>query len=598
MAFLPNRSLSLKGSTDSSVSALRVLWNQYSENPVIYSLGIFSVILTDFTEVAMPQIVKRAIDFFSNSDAVLNIASGSGQTEKWSAYTQIFWTLMSLFAIQFFGRVFWRLYLAQQTHYVAAKLKSRLWSHTRWLPRFKLDRELSTGELMSISAGDVGIARNIFGFTLVTTIDTIFILVFCLFAMFSLDVELTLWSLVLLPILPVLLTRLAKKEAAEHKNAQESLSRLSEIAAQSVSTLRLQRVTDSEIFWQNKLESAANDYRQKRMRVLKTSFAFIPLTGIPPLIAYGVLLGLGIKKVVAGDLSLGAFVALQSYIFMVQGPMFEMGVQISEWQRSLASLRRVLGVLREKPDSSLLLPGKISLNQIDLNSNAQPLIQVKNLHFAYPEKTERLVIRDLNFALAAGERLGVMGPVGSGKTTLLQILSGFERDFLGEVRLCGHDVRDFSHTELRSVIGFVPQKPFLFATTVRENLKLDLEVSDEQIWKALNLAGLEEDVRGFPQDLNTPLGEWGINLSGGQKQRLTLARALLRRPKILLLDDCLSAVDTVTEEKILHNLDDYFSDTTLIWVAHRSSTLRFCDIQITLTDSNNSKGIEVSRGIS
>ncbi len=605
MAFLPDRKISLSGTADEKLSIFSVLLRQYRENYFIYSFGILAVILTDITEVAIPLVIKRTIDFFSGTDIVSQGQGEAGssltpEAVKWTAYTQIFWILMGLFAIQFTGRVLWRLYLAQQTHFVAARLKSRIWSHARWLPRRKLETELSAGELMNIGAGDVGIARNIFGFTLVTSIDTLFLLIFCLVAMFNLNVELTLWSLALLPILPPLLKKVAKREASQHREAQECLSKLSDIAAQTVSTIRLQRVTDSQGLWQNRLKEAAEEYRQKRLKVLKTSFAFIPLTGIPPLIAYGILLGLGIQKVIAGQLSLGAFVALQSYIFMIQGPMFEMGVQISEWQRSLASLRRILKVLRESPEKSLLSPGQENLPERKTLHSQDNVFKVENLHFAFPDQKNKLILKGLSFSLKPGERLGIRGPVGVGKTTLLQILSGFERDFLGDVQLFGKDIRKFAHKDIREILNLVPQKPFLFATTVRENLKLDQNAPDDEIWTSLELAGLREDVEGFPKGLDTPLGEWGINLSGGQKQRLTLARALLRKPEILLLDDCLSAVDTVTEEKILHGLDSYFSQTTLVWVAHRASTLRFCDHQIVLehTETQPKSSLETPRGLS
>lgn len=146
----------------------------------------------------------------------------------------------------------------------------------------------------------------------------------------------------------------------------------------------------------------------------------------------------------------------------------------------------------------------------------------------------------------------------------------------GKIHFLGQEFDQYSHENLRRYIGHVPQRPFLFATSIRENITMDRKMDDSEIWRYLELAGLDQDVRNFPDQLDTPLGEWGINLSGGQKQRLTLARALARTPKLLFLDDCLSAVDTVTEERILQNLDRELKDTTIIWVAHRRSTLKYC----------------------
>ena len=205
-----------------------------------------------------------------------------------------------------------------------------------------------------------------------------------------------------------------------------------------------------------------------------------------------------------------------------------------------------------------------------------PIFTVQNLTFKYSEGLEP-VFKDLNFELKEQGRLGLIGPIATGKSTLINILMGLERNFQGKVLFRGRSFDQYGHLELRHHIGHVSQRPFLFASTIRENLKLDRDMSDEEIWHYLKMAELLEDVRKFPQGLDTSLGEWGINLSGGQKQRLTLARALARTPSVLLFDDCLSAVDTVTEEKILKNIDREMKEVTLVWAAHRASTLKYCD---------------------
>ena len=172
--------------------------------------------------------------------------------------------------------------------------------------------------------------------------------------------------------------------------------------------------------------------------------------------------------------------------------------------------------------------------------------------------------------------MGVKGTIGTGKTTLIKILGGLVRDFSGDILFYGKPFNFYSHKSLRDHIGIVPQRPFLFADNIRENVRLNKNLSDEEVWFYLKLACLDEDIRNFQDQLDTPLGEWGINLSGGQKQRLTLARALARGCEFYLFDDCLSAVDTVTEEKILNNLNQYLKHQTLVWVAHRKSTLKYC----------------------
>jgi ATP-binding cassette subfamily B protein len=208
--------------------------------------------------------------------------------------------------------------------------------------------------------------------------------------------------------------------------------------------------------------------------------------------------------------------------------------------------------------------------------HTKPIFEVHKLSYKTPE-SHLPILKDLNLTLYPRDRLGILGPLGAGKSTLLQLLAGFEENFEGEILFHSRPIRTLSHSTLRQRISIVPQKSFLFANTIRANICLDKELSDAQIWHYLSMACVDNDVKAFPQGLETRIGEWGVTLSGGQKQRLTLARALARKPEVLLLDDCLSAVDTITEDKILNALKDELRDTTLIWVAHRKSTLKYCN---------------------
>jgi len=542
------------------------LWRHhiFSQWP-IYSLGIFTVILTNVTEVAIPKLMQLTIDTISGE-----------KTEK--SFEFYFWILLVVFIFQFIGRFGWRITLAQQSHRTGSRMKSLLWDRAKFLPRHRLDTDLSPGELMNVATGDVGTSRFAFGFTLVGTTDLIFLLGLSSLAMFSIDWKLTLWILCLYPILPFFLHRLARKEGFNHKEAQESLSALTDLASQTVSTVRLQRITQTGSFWRKKLQSYAENYRQKRFQVIKTGLAFIPIAGIAPIISFIILFYLGLQKVETGELSIGAFVAFQSYILLIQNPLFELGIIISEWQKGFTSLRRVTHIYQQSEAENLRSGGQ---NIIPSNE----ILSVKNLKFKYPN-TNKYILTNFSLSLKQGERLGIKGPIGAGKSTLVQILSGFERHFEGDVSLFDKNILSYSHESLRQIIGMVPQKIFLFADTVRNNIKLhNYDVSDQELWRILDICCLKKDIEELPHKLDTKLGEWGINLSGGQKQRMTLARSLAAKPKILFLDDCLSAVDTVTEEKILQNLDLELKETTLIWVAHRSSTLKYCTKVIEMSAS-------------
>jgi ATP-binding cassette, subfamily B, multidrug efflux pump len=529
----------------------------------VYVIGILSVMLTTLAEVAVPHIVKLSIDTLSNISEV-----GTQTAEE--RFTKYFFVLLTLYLVQYLGRIGWRVYLAQQAHHVGARMKSLVWDRARFLPKLKLDRDLRPGDLMNVATSDVNSGRFAYSFTMVMTADMIWLFTLTLGAMFLISPKLTLWTLILVPALPFFLHRLTVLEGKQHDQAQEALSDLSDLSSQSVSTIRLQRLTQTSAYWKSRLFRTAENYMKKRQEVIFTGLKFIPITGVTPILSYVVLLVIGIQDVIEGRLTVGSFVAMQSYIFLIQVPLIELGETVAEWQRSFTSLRRVSKVYGEPEAPRLREGGR------EVSENNGPILAVKNLHYRVPN-TELKIIEDLSVELKPQDRLGVLGPVGSGKSTLLNILAGFDNDYTGSVSFKGQEIRQLAHKDLRKRIAIVPQRAFLFADTIRKNICLDLTLSDDEIWHFLRLAAVDDDVRSFSEGLDTRIGEWGVTLSGGQKQRLTLARALARKPELLLLDDCLSAIDTVTEERILQGLDRELSDTTLVWVAHRRSTLKYCD---------------------
>lgn len=542
----------------------RTLWIRHLKNHwPTYVLGSLAIFATDVTEVMIPKIVQWSIDSIRlKGDNLLELVG----------------LFVGVLLLQFVGRIVWRQTLGQQTHYVAAQMKSKLWNRARYLPQSRLESDLSPGELMNVATGDVGVARFTFGFSWVGTLDFIALIIMTVTSMCLIDWKLALLLLSPNPLLPFFLNRLSKRESQQHKVAQESLSALTDLAAQAVGTAKLQRLSQSNAFWVKRLYEAASEYRKKRVAVVFTSIDFIPYTGIAPLISFALLVYFGVPKVISGELSLGAFVALQTYVFMIQVPLFELGTLISEWQRGFSSLDRITHTFSQKESDGLRSGG--------IQPTLTPAVySIKNLSFAFPGGTT--LFKNLSLNIKQGERLGIYGAIGTGKSTFIQILAGFETRFQGEVQLYGKEIKHYSHAALRNILAVVPQKPFLFADTLFSNIQMNREYSEEEIWHFLELAGLADDIKQFPDKLQTKLGEWGVNLSGGQKQRMTLARALATKPEILLLDDCLSAVDTVTEEKILNNLDKHLKNTTLVWVAHRASTLRYCSAKIEFSNTNN-----------
>ena len=544
---------------------------------LVYFFGFIFTALTCASQSLGPKFVQWFIDLIAQKKVPGFIA----ESDPVLVFRTLFFGFVGVLLFQFLSRKGWRATLGRETHQVSAPLKSLVWAKARFFPIERLQTDLGIGPLMNIATSDVGSARMIFGWTLVGGFDFLMLTLFALVGMWSVNHNLTLIVCLVLPLIPVLVYSTARLEYRSHQTAQEALSEFNDLTAQAVATVRLARLSGSEKFWIKKLTKSADDYRVKRLKVVYIWTRFVVLLGSPVVVATALLFVFSIPKVISGAMTQGEFVAFHSFVVMIQAPWGELGFLISEWQRGLASLDRILR-LSQVPTAVGLYPQGGDAWPADQAIGHNPVFHVSDLRFAYPDKPSML-IQKLSFNLRSGERLGILGPIGSGKTTLVNILSGFERRFDGLVLLFGRDIRTYSNAQLRKFLALVDQRSFLFADSIRNNLVLNREFSEAELWQVLEVCGLEEEVRSFPAGLDTQLGEWGINLSGGQKQRLTIARAILGRPKVLILDDCLSAVDTVTEDRILKALDQYLVGTTLIWVAHRDSTLRYCNAVINLT---------------
>ncbi len=541
-------------------------WMSYLwENKVVYFLGVLFVLCTAMFQVLVTRTMGWILDFFTKEE-LPKLLMGNSQKET---FYRLFFLLVGARVSLFFFRVGWRLTMARQTHMASAHLKENVWDNVRFFRQGDLIRRFTKGVLMNANTSDVNRGRFIYGFTLVAMFDVAFLGFFTLFAMLTINVPLSLMSLGIMLVLPYFVKKLSQLEMNRYRSAQEFLGTFNDLTTQVVSTIRLQRVTQSGGFWFDRMMDSAENYRKKRLTAVFTSLRYIPVMGSGSILSYVILFFVGIPFVVEGKISIGDFVAMQGLIFLLQDPLAELGFIISEWKKSFTSLERLSEIFHHEKDPHL--KDKESVDPKGLR-----VLKVSDLNFIYDDGEES-VINGFSLVVNQGQRVGITGPIGSGKSTLIKILSGIERHHEGEVLFMGEPFRHYSHNFLRGLVGYVPQKAFLFADTIRENVRLDRDLSDEEVWHYLDLACLDEDVRNFPDQLDTPLGEWGINLSGGQKQRLTLARALARQCQVYFFDDCLSAVDTVTEEKILSNLDRVLKEETLIWVAHRSSTLKYCD---------------------
>ncbi|MBQ47064.1 MAG: hypothetical protein CMP10_06230 [Zetaproteobacteria bacterium] len=533
-----------------------------------YTLGIFAMLLTSSAEVAVPRFIQWSLDLFTSPQTaklpdIFRAGSISG------THNNLMIGMLIALIFGWLGRIGWRQVFARRTHDSGYHIKNRIWDSLKDQPR-NFFYKYPLGDLMNRAAGDWNKSRFIHGFTMVITFDVIFFFTLAIASMMLIDVELTILSLIIVPFLPKFISRLATREYKEHTEAQESLSELSDLISQNMQTIRLQRATATEAPWLSRLNDSAQDYAHKRFKTIKTGWQILPLGAAPTLFTYLILLTFGVYKINAGEITIGEFVALQSYVLLFQGPLFELGEMISEWQTGFASYSRIVEIFnhsKSKFSNSLKSPSEIT---------TEYAIELENVAAIF-EDGKNTIFKNINLNIPSGIRIGIVGEIGSGKSTLLKQITGQLDPSEGKIRIFGHDIISLERQWLTKKVTVVPQKTFLFSGTIRQNLELDRQYTNNDLWEVLQLVQLKSDVERFSDKLDTWVGEWGINLSGGQKQRLALARALLRKSPVLILDDCLSAIDAVTEEIILDNLNRCLPDNTIVWVAHRASTLVKCD---------------------
>jgi ATP-binding cassette subfamily B protein len=434
-----------------------------------------------------------------------------------------------------------------------------------------------TGDLMSRATSDLGAVRMMVGPAVLYTSSTVLTFVVAIVLMISIDPWLTLVALVPLPLVTVVVKYFGVAIHNRFEKIQEQLSDISAIAQESLAGVRVVRAYGQEAFEIARFRTANDEYVHRNRALIRLQGFYFPSMGFLMGVGALLVLWLGSRRVVSGQMTIGELVAFNAYLVMLGWPMIAFGYVSNLLQRGMASWKRLLEVLDVEP---LVSDANADMTVESIDGE----IEIRNLTFAYGDTP---VLRGVSLRVPKGTTTAIVGPTGAGKSTVLSLLPRLHEPPPGSVFIDGIDVRRIPLFVLRGAIGFVNQEPFLFSTTLAENIAFGARgdhADREHIVAAASTARLDNDLSQFPQGYETTVGERGITLSGGQKQRVAIARAIVIDPKILILDDALSAVDTHTEEEILERLSAVMAERTTIIVSHRISTIRDADQIIVLDD--------------
>jgi len=436
-----------------------------------------------------------------------------------------------------------------------------------------------TGDLMTRATSDLNAIRMVLSSAVMYTADAIVFFGFALTIMLQIDATLTVVALLPYPILAILIRSLGKRLHAHYERIQEAFSTLNTKVQENLSGVRVVKAYTLEASEVEHFQELNHEFVERNHRQIRLMTFFFPLFRFLPGIGGVVLLWMGGLHVIEGKITLGDFVAFSAYLMMLVRPMITLGFIVNTFERGAASMDRMNAVLNEKPE---IVDGE----QVKWGmKNIEGEIEFRNLNFDYPDGTP--VLKEINLKIGRGMTLAIVGGTGSGKSTLVNLIPRIRQAERGSIFIDGVDIQDIPLNVLRSNIGFVEQEPFLFSDYLRNNITYGLETADdEEVKEAAHSADLLAQIEEFPDGLETFLGERGITISGGQRQRSALARAIIIKPKILILDDAFANVDTQTEDTILSRLGEIMKDRTTILISHRISTVKNADHIIVLNDGS------------
>lgn len=454
------------------------------------------------------------------------------------------------------------------------ELRNDLFSHLQKLS-LSYFHKTKTGDIMARATNDLKAVRMLVGPGIRNLLNTIIMGSAAIILMLIIDYKLTLYSLIPLPVLTIAVTIFSSRIFYRFQKVQEQFSSISVGVQENLTGIRVVKAYVQEGNEKRKFKQLNQDYMDKNISLVKIWGLFFPFIMLIAGIGMVIVLWLGGRLVMVGKISLGQFVQFNGYLMMLTWPMMALGWAINLVQRGSASMGRLIEILDQAPEI------KDSEYLEDIRT-LEGEIEFKNVSFAYDKK---VTLKNIDLKIPKGITIGIIGPTGSGKSTLVNLIPRLLEVREGSLTIDGMEIKSIPLKILRKNIGYVPQETFLFSESLKENIIYGLEGFDEaKLRRAVSISALSDEIERFSQRYETPVGERGVTLSGGQKQRTALSRAIIREPKILILDDAFSSVDVHTEEKILKQLRKFRKRRTCILVSHRTSTIEDADWIVVLKD--------------
>ncbi|WP_421942858.1 ABC transporter ATP-binding protein [Pedobacter sp.] len=541
--------------------------------------GSIFVVISNIFGVVPAQVIGYAFDLITENIQIYNLFDGFNRQELvYNIFSNSLlyfgFLVIALYVLRGLFLFFMRQTIILMSRHIEFDMKNDIYQHYQKLS-LGFYRRNNTGDLMNRATEDVNRVRMYVGPAIMYTINTFVLSVLIIWSMFDVNSKLAIYCLLPLPFLVVIIYYVNTLIFKKSGKIQERLSSLSTFVQERLSGIRIIKSYVREDYTRNMFEIQSNDYKKDSMSLVKVSALFYPtmllLIGLSTILT----IYIGGVQVMNGSITAGNIAEFIIYINQLTFPVTMLGWVTSLIQRAAASQKRV--------NEFLDIPSDIQSNNDEsrvVNGN----ISFKNVSFTYPD-TGIKALKDVSFEIKSGEFVAIIGKTGSGKSTLANLIMRMYDVDSGAINIDGENLKGLNLKDYRTQIGFVPQEVFLFSDTIKNNIAFGLDkVTDDEVYDAAKNASVYNNILDFEERFETMLGERGITLSGGQKQRVSIARALIKSPRILIFDDCLSAVDTKTEEEILQNLGKIMLNKTSILIAHRISTIKNADKILVLDD--------------